>query len=183
MTYNFTLCWSSGQTRVYYNEPKTPIAHWPFRQQTIERFEVSPEVILMGWPKTHVSRSGSVASYVRLAALLGLRDIYLCAVMRNFLLLAMIPTSIASPRPGQHLTLSYAQSSTRGIAHHSSSDGAISPPCDILPLRLSVLSLLEFNLQDTIHKAVYNATLNCLKWNLHKSLYRIPKDFNLHLSL
>ena len=35
-----------GQTRVYYNQPTTPLAHWPFRQQTTKRHEVSPEVIL-----------------------------------------------------------------------------------------------------------------------------------------
>ena len=44
-----------GQTRVYCNVPTTPLAHWPFRRQTAGRPEVSPEVILMGWPKTQVS--------------------------------------------------------------------------------------------------------------------------------
>ena len=37
-----------GQTRVYYNQPTTPLAHWPFRRQIAGRLEVSPEVILMG---------------------------------------------------------------------------------------------------------------------------------------
>ena len=44
-----------GETRVYYNQPTTPLAHWPFRRQTAKRPEVSREVILMGWPKTQVS--------------------------------------------------------------------------------------------------------------------------------
>ena len=59
-TGNGTICWSSGQTQVYYNEPTTPLAHWPFRRQTAERPEVSPEVILMGWLRTQVSRLDSV---------------------------------------------------------------------------------------------------------------------------
>ena len=37
-----------GQTRVYYNVPTKPLAHWPFRRQTAEQPEVSPEVILDG---------------------------------------------------------------------------------------------------------------------------------------
>ena len=45
----------TGQTRVYYNVPTTPLAHWPFWQQNAEQLEVSPEVILMGWPKPQVS--------------------------------------------------------------------------------------------------------------------------------
>ena len=39
---------SFGQTRVYFNVPTIPLAHWPFRQQTVEWPEVSPEVILDG---------------------------------------------------------------------------------------------------------------------------------------
>ena len=50
----------AGQTWVYYNEPTTPLAHWPFQQQTTEWPEVSPKVILMGWKKTQVSQPGSV---------------------------------------------------------------------------------------------------------------------------
>ena len=38
----------SGQTRVYFIVPTKPLAHWPFRQQTAERPEVSPEAILDG---------------------------------------------------------------------------------------------------------------------------------------
>ena len=38
----------SGQTRVFFNVPTKPLAHWPFRRQTTERSEVSPEVILDG---------------------------------------------------------------------------------------------------------------------------------------
>ena len=38
----------SGQTRVYFNVPTIPLAHWPFWKQTVERPEVSPEVILDG---------------------------------------------------------------------------------------------------------------------------------------
>ena len=37
-----------GQTRVYFIVPTKPLAHRPFRQQTAERLEVSPEVILYG---------------------------------------------------------------------------------------------------------------------------------------
>ena len=88
-----------------------------------------------------MSRPGSVASYALLVALLSLRDVSLSAV-RSFLLLTMTLTLIASPRPGKHVTFSYAQPLTHGIVRHNSSDGAISPPCDTLPLRLSVLSVL-----------------------------------------
>ena len=28
---HLVLCWLSGQTRVYYHEPTTPLSHWPFR--------------------------------------------------------------------------------------------------------------------------------------------------------
>ena len=59
-------------------------------------------------------------------------------MMCSFLLLMMTLALIASSCPGQHVTLSYARSLACGIAHHSSSDGAILPPCDILPLRLIV---------------------------------------------
>ena len=62
-------------------------------------------------------------------------------MMRSFLLLTMTLALIASPRRGQHVTFSYARSLTWGIAHHRSSDGAISPPYDILPPWLSVLSV------------------------------------------
>ena len=41
---SFTLV----QTRVYFIIPTKPLAHWPFRRQTAERLEVSPEVILNG---------------------------------------------------------------------------------------------------------------------------------------
>ena len=37
-----------AQTRVYFIVPTKPLAHWPFRWQTAERTEVSPEVILYG---------------------------------------------------------------------------------------------------------------------------------------
>ena len=75
-----------------------------------------------------------------LAALLIPQGLLLSA-MRSFFLLTMNLALIASPRPQQHVTLSYARSLTHGTVHHSSSDGAISPPCDILPLRLSTLSV------------------------------------------
>ena len=91
----------TGQTWVYYNEPTTPLAHWPFRRQTAERSEVSPKVILMGWPKTQVSRSGSVTSYVCLAALLSLHGLYLSALCRFLFLvltLTLIPYHIATSR-------------------------------------------------------------------------------------
>ena len=66
--------------------------------------------------------------------------------MRSFLLLAMTLVLIASLRPGKHVTLSYAQSSTYDTAHHNSSDGAISPLCDILPLQISALSVTRVQL-------------------------------------
>ena len=44
-----------GKPEFTYNVPTTPLTHWPFRQQTTEQTEVSPEVILMGWPKTQAS--------------------------------------------------------------------------------------------------------------------------------
>ena len=73
-----------GQTRVYYHVPTTPLAHWPFRQQTAERPEVSLEVILMGWPKTQVSRPGSVWHPVCISQLFLAREMSLsslrCAV-------------------------------------------------------------------------------------------------------
>ena len=37
-----------GQTWVYVIVPTKPLAHWPFQRQTVERPEVSPEVILDG---------------------------------------------------------------------------------------------------------------------------------------
>ena len=41
----------SGQTQVYFIVPTKPLAHWHFWQQTVERPEVSPEVILDGVAK------------------------------------------------------------------------------------------------------------------------------------
>ena len=160
-TSNGTICWSSGQTQVYYNEPTTPLAHWPFRQQTAERPEVSLEVILLGWSRTQVSRPGSVWRPMCVSQLFLARETSLCDA--QFLLLMMTLVLIASPRPRQHVTLSYTQSSTRGTVHHNSSDGAISPPCNILPLRLSLLSVLVFKLQYSHKRLFYTAILNCLK--------------------
>ena len=48
-----------GQTRVYCNQSTTPLIHWPFRQQTAKRSEVSPEVNLMGWPRLKCLGPGS----------------------------------------------------------------------------------------------------------------------------
>ena len=47
-TLSLCLLVFSRQTRVYFIVPTKPLAHWPFRRQTAERLEVSPEVILDG---------------------------------------------------------------------------------------------------------------------------------------
>ena len=132
-------CWSSRKTQVYYNEPTTPLAHWS--STTDHR---------AAWSLTRSDPNGlakdssvlarfCMASCVRLAALLSSRDCSFLSAIRSFLLLTMTLILIASPCPGRHVTLSSAWSLT--AAHHSSSDGAISPPYDILPLRLNVPSV------------------------------------------
>ena len=40
-----------GRPGFTYNVPTTPLTHWPFRKQTTEQPEVSPEVILDGLAK------------------------------------------------------------------------------------------------------------------------------------
>ena len=40
-----------GRPEFTYNVPTTPLTHWPFWQQTAERPEVSPKVILDGLAK------------------------------------------------------------------------------------------------------------------------------------
>ena len=148
-----------GQTRVYYNQPTTPLAHWPFRRQTAKRSEVSPEVNLMGWPRTQVSWTMFCCSPTFLLFLLLVarstistprtspftRSSLNCAILihahvawflpssHNFHLLTISPSLSHRCAPWDSGPLLNAKPSARSIAHRSSSADAISPLCDILP--------------------------------------------------
>ena len=155
-----------GKTWVYYNQSTTPLTHWPFRRQTAKRSEVSPEVNLMGWPRLKCLGLGSAhptSSFLLLRTTRSTssahrtspstRSTFTRAILthaqvarflpasHNFHLFTIFPTlsHLCAPRNTQPLY--NAKPSARSIAHRSSSAGAISPLCDILPLRLCALSM------------------------------------------
>ena len=149
-------CWSSGQTRVYYHEPTTPLAHWPFRRQTAERPEVSLEVILMGWSRTQVSRLGSVwhpmcvsqPFLARETALSSLRRDAQFPLARNDSNLYRIAAPRATPNSVLRLLLNPRYHAPQLLCW-----------CDIASLRYPTAAtqrtyLTGFNLPDTVCKAI-----------------------------
>ena len=134
-----------GQTRVYCNVPTTPLAHWPFRRQTAERPEVSPEVILMGWPKTQVSSTRFCSI---LCASRSSSQPMRCLSLRDAQFPLTHDESIPYRIIGSWATRNSLLRSILNLwyPHHSSSDSAILPPCEILPLQLSVLNVTRVQL-------------------------------------
>ena len=169
-----------GQTRVYYNQSTTPLTHWPFRRQTAKRSKVSPEVNLMGWPRLKCLGPGSTHPTSLLLLLRFTRSAISAhrtssSTRSTFSRAILIHTQVARFLPTSHnfhlltisLTLSHrcaprhsqpllnAKPSARGIAHRSSSTGAISPVCDILPPRLCTLSVDCVDVRNSTFQKLY----------------------------